>query len=201
MDGIYRGGYYVPKIGHRGVPTFEIENTLKSFQKAITLRANAIELDARESGDGQLVVIHNDNRNIVFCKDIRVGDTTLEELLISTGNKIPTLKRALNAIDGRVEKILVELKDNGYEKNVLETIKKDTVQDRVILVSFHEEALSAVRKLDNAIETGLIYAKFKNPINVAMKIGAQYLVPLYRLVHSRDIEDAHKHNPKGHCFG
>lgn len=184
------------KVGHRGAKTYEIENTLKSYKKAIELGANAIELDVRKSNDGKLIVIHDDNLKRVFGKDISVNETTLIELRQLTGDKIPTLEEALQFIDKKVERILVELKEVGYENKVLEIIKKENLNERVIIVSFHEPALLNVREVDGKIETGLIYAKHKNPIDAALKLKAQYLIPLYKLTHTKNIEDAHKNNLK-----
>jgi len=184
------------KVGHRGAKAYEIENTLESFKKAIELGANAVELDVRISADGKLIISHDDNLKKVYGEDMRVSEATLEKLKESTGNRIATLEEVLHFIDGKVEKILVELKEAGYEDEVLDLIKKERLTDKVIIVSFHEEVLARVRDLDRKIETGLIYAKFKNPIDTALRLNAQYLVPLYRFVHRRDIAKAHKSNLK-----
>jgi len=184
------------KVGHRGARAYEIENTLESFKKAIKLGANAIELDVRQSKDRKLVVIHDDNLKKVFGKDILVSQVTLKDLKQLTENKIPTLEEALEFIDREVEKILVQLKEVGYEKKVLEVVKKEKLKDRAVIISFHEEALINVRKLDKTIETGLVYAKYKNPVDTALKLNAQYLVPLYRFTHTKNVEDAHKKNLK-----
>lgn len=184
------------KVGHRGARAYETENTLESFKKAIELGANAIELDVRKTKDGKLIISHDDNLNKVFGKDILVNQTTLKKLKQLTENKIPTLEEALEFIDNKVEKIFVELKEVGYEKKVLEVVKKEKLQDMVIVVSFYEQALLNVRKLDKTIESGLIYAKHKNPIDTALKLNAQYLVPLYRFIHVKNVEDAHKNNLK-----
>jgi glycerophosphoryl diester phosphodiesterase len=184
------------KVGHRGARSYEIENTLESFKKAIALGVNAIELDVRKSKDGKLVIIHDDNLKKVFKKDILVNQATLKELKQFTENKIPTLEEALKIIGKKVDKILVELKEAGYEKKVLDIIKKEKLKDRVIIISFHEQALSNIRELDNEIETGLIYVKYKNPVDAALKLNAQYLVTLYRFTHTRDVEKAHKNNLK-----
>lgn len=183
-------------VGHRGAGAYEIENTLESFQKAIELGVNAIELDVRKSKDGKLVIIHDDNLKKVFGKDVPVNRAKLKELKQITENKIPTLEEALKTIDQKVEKFLVELKEIGYEKNVLEIVKREKLKNRVIIISFHEQALSNMRKLDEKIETGLVYSKYKNPITAALKLNAQYLVPFYRVTHTRDVEKAHKNNLK-----
>lgn len=184
------------KVGHRGARAYETENTLESFRKAIELGANAVELDVRISGDAKLIVIHDDNLKKVFGKEVRIKEATLEELKQLTDNRLVTLDEALRFIDRKVEKILVELKETGYESDVLDIIRKEKLEDRVIVVSFHEEALAHVRGLDRKIETGLIYTKFKKPIDMALKLNAQYLVPLYRFVHRRDVAKAHKSNLK-----
>ena len=46
-------------IGHRGAPQQACENTLESFETALTLGANALELDLSMASDQQLVVWHD----------------------------------------------------------------------------------------------------------------------------------------------
>lgn len=188
------------KVGHRGARAYETENTLESFKKAIELGANAIELDVRQSGDKKLIILHDDNLKKVFGKDLPVNMATIEELKQLTASKVPTLEEALLFIDKKVDKILVELKEAGHEKKALDVIRKQRLEDRVIFVSFHEESLEKMNQLDSKIETGLIYARFmskiRSPAQAAMKLNARYLVPLYRLVHTKDIEKAHENNLK-----
>lgn len=184
------------KVGHRGAKAYEIENTLKSFKKAIELGANAIELDVRISKDRKLIVCHDDNLKRVFGKDVKTDEATLKELKNLTENKISTLDEALHFIDKKVDKILIELKEAGYEKNVIDEIINQKLLDRTIIISFHEEALANVRELNKKIEIGLVYARHKNPLAIALALNAQYLVSLYRFTHTRNIEDAHKKNLK-----
>jgi glycerophosphoryl diester phosphodiesterase len=184
------------KIGHRGAKAYEIENTLESFVKAIELGANAVELDVRISRDGQLIVSHDDNLKKAFRKEVRINEATLNELKHITDNRIVTLEETLRIIGKKAAKILIELKEVGYENKVLDAIREEKLEDRVIIVSFLEEALANIRTMDKGIETGLIYTKYKNPIGTVLNLNAQYLVPLYRFVHRRDIAKAHKSNLK-----
>ena len=188
------------KVGHRGAKAYETENTLESFSKAIELGANAIELDVRQSRDEKLIISHDDNLKKIYDKNLKVDMATIEELKHLSAGRIPTLEEALLFIDGKVDKILVELKETGYEKKVLDVIRKQSLEDRVIIVSFHEESLARMKKLDSKIETGLIYAKFRskirNPLQAAIKLKARYLVPLYRFIHTKDVEKAHENSLK-----
>jgi len=188
------------KVGHRGARAYETENTLESFRKAIELGANAIELDVRRSRDGKLIISHDNNLKKVFGKDRQINMATFEELKQLSSDRLPSLEEALTFIDKKVDKILIELKDTGYEKKVLDVIRKQRLKDRVIIVSFHEESLSNINKLDSEIEKGLIYTNFsskiRDPARSAIKLNARYLVPLYRFVHTKDIERAHENNLK-----
>jgi len=184
------------KIGHRGAKAYKTENTLESFSKAIELGANAIEFDVRRSKDARLIISHDDNLNKVYGKDVRVNEATLNDLKQLTDNRIVTLEEGLRFIGGKVEKILIELKEAGYEQVVLDLIAKENLRERVIVVSFLEAALARVRELDAIIETGLIYTKPKKPIETALRLNAQYLVSLYRFMHRRNIAKAHKSNLK-----
>ncbi|MFN8007102.1 MAG: glycerophosphodiester phosphodiesterase [Terriglobia bacterium] len=46
-------------VGHRGAPAYALENTLASFQQAVAMGADMLELDVRESRDGKFLVIHD----------------------------------------------------------------------------------------------------------------------------------------------
>ena len=46
-------------FGHRGVPTLFPENTILSFQKAVELKYDGIELDVVITKEGTLIVHHD----------------------------------------------------------------------------------------------------------------------------------------------
>jgi len=73
--------------------------------------------------------------------------------------------------------------DEGLEKNI-------------VIVSFLEDALRKIRELDGDIETGLIYATHKNPVKAALDLKANYLVALYRFMHTANVEKAHENGLK-----
>ena len=50
----------VLNIAHRGASAYAPENTFAAYDLAVALSAHAIELDVRETRDGNLVVIHDD---------------------------------------------------------------------------------------------------------------------------------------------
>ncbi len=185
---------FVLKIGHRGARAYEPENTLRSFNRAIELGVDAVELDVRKTKDNEIVVIHNADVNKTTDGSGSVNELTLEEIkrfVTEKGEKIPTLEEVLDSVGKRV-KALVELKETGIEEKVLDLIRRKGLIEKVIIVSFHEEALRKVRELNDKVATGLIYVRHKNPIQAALELKAEYLVSLYRFTHSANIKKAHE---------
>jgi glycerophosphoryl diester phosphodiesterase len=186
------------RIGHRGARAYEPENTLRSFRKALEIGVDAVELDVRKTRDNHLVVIHDaDVKRTTNGKGL-IAELTLKEIKqFSTekGEKIPTLEEALDFIDNKA-KIIIELKEQGLEEKVLSTIQSKKLEKNVIIVSFLEDALAKTRELNKQIETGLIYAKHKNPVKAALELKANYLLPLYRFTHTANVQKAHENNLK-----
>lgn len=182
------------KIAHRGARAYEPENTLSSFRKAVELGAEAVELDVRKTKDNELVVIHSDDLNKTTNGNGLVNELTLEQIKkfeTDKGEHVPSLEEVLDSIGKRV-KILVEIKEPGIEKQVLELIRKKGLLDNVIIISFHEEVLRKIRELNADVATGLVYVRHKNPIQSALDLKAQYLLSLYHFTHSANIKKAHE---------
>lgn len=186
------------RIGHRGARAYEPENTLRSFKKALEIGVDAIEFDVRKTKDNQLVVIHDADVKRTTDGEGLVSAFTVKEIKAFSaekGEKIPTLKEALDFLDKKV-KIVIELKEAGLEEKVLAAVSENGLQKSVIIVSFIEEALRKVRELDKEVEVGLIYVKHKNPIKAALELKASYLLPLYRFTHTSNVKKAHENGLK-----
>jgi glycerophosphoryl diester phosphodiesterase len=99
-------------VAHRGVPTELPENTIPSFQRAIDLGADAIELDVRLTRDRVPVVYHYFYLDVVTAISGTVFDHTFDQLrdvdvLDGDGNavpgcRIPTLRRVLETLGGEI---------------------------------------------------------------------------------------------------
>ena len=182
------------RIGHRGARAYAPENTLTSFKKAIEIGVDAVELDVRKTKDNQLVVIHDADVKRTTNGEGLVSELTLKEIKgfdAGSGEKIPTLEETLDFLDKKV-KVFIELKETGIEKQVLSIVHEKGLEKNVVIVSFLEDALKKVRELDKDIETGLIYARHKNPLKAALELKANYLLALYRFTHTANVEKAHE---------
>jgi glycerophosphoryl diester phosphodiesterase len=182
------------KVGHRGARAYEPENTLRSFKKAVELGVDAIELDVRKTKDQEIVVIHDADIKRTTNGSGLVSDLTLQQIkTYSTekNEKIPTLAEALDFIDKKA-RVFIELKETGFEEQVLSVVYRKELVKNVVIVSFLEDALRKVRELDPEIETGLIYAKHKNPLKAALELKAQWLLAFYKFTHTANVQKAHE---------
>ncbi|MBK3519473.1 glycerophosphodiester phosphodiesterase family protein [Carboxylicivirga marina] len=106
-------------VAHRGDWRNAPENSLQAIQYCIDMGVDMVEIDVRETKDGQLVLMHDNTIDRTTKKKGKVKDYTLEELKtfhlvdglgMKTPHKIPSLEEALLLAKG---KILINI-DKGY---------------------------------------------------------------------------------------
>ncbi len=181
--------------GHRGIPVKAPENTIKGFMEAQKLGADGIELDVRLTKDRKVVVIHDAEIDRTSNGTGRVRDYTLEELKqfdFGEGEKIPTLDEVLNTIDPNII-VNIEIKEPDMVKEVIEIIRRNNAQDRVLISSFIQPILLLIKKQEPRIKTGVLFG-FR-PINIpriALESGSEFLNPYYEFVDKTFVEEAHK---------
>ncbi len=151
------------KIGHRGAKGHAPENTLISFQKAIELGVDGIELDVHLTSDLQLICIHDDTLDRTTSGTGLVNSFTLSELKaerIDNLHEIPTLEEVLDLIDKKIF-INIELKGKNTAKPVAAIIghyitEKNWTYHHFIVSSFDWNALQEVRSLNPNIAIGVL---------------------------------------------
>jgi glycerophosphoryl diester phosphodiesterase len=157
-------------FAHRGASAYAPENTLVAFKLAHVQGADAIELDAKLSADGHVVIMHDDTVNRTTDGSGSVSSLTLADLRsLDAGSKIPplfksekvpSLEQVFEAM-GRKIFINVELtnystpKDDLAEK-VVALVKKHNLKESVILSSFNMIALIQARKLLPEVALGFL---------------------------------------------
>ena len=107
-------------IAHRGASGYKPENTLASFQKAISLGVDMIELDVFAIRSGEVVVHHDKKVNRTTNGTGNISDYTWSELRLldaGDGQRIPLLTEVLDLVNGRIP-INIELKGHGIAEPV-----------------------------------------------------------------------------------
>jgi glycerophosphoryl diester phosphodiesterase len=186
-------------IAHRGARTYFHENTLEAFEKAIRLNADMIELDVRRAQNNLFVVYHDE------CIDEKpVKDLAYEDIYKFSRLKVPTLEEVLELTRNRI-KLDIELKEEGYEKEVVNFILKFLKEDDFVISSFNDNSLKIIKEAFPGIRTGLILGKSnpKNPFRTwlselfpfkrCQKINVDFLAPHWRLLILGFLRRAKKH--------
>ncbi|HNP31763.1 MAG TPA: glycerophosphodiester phosphodiesterase family protein [Flavobacterium sp.] len=177
------------KIGHRGAKGYVAENTLASFQKAIDLNVDGIELDVYLCKSGELVVIHDDTIDRTtsgkgFVKDFSAQD------LATFG--IPTLASVFELVNRKCF-INVELKAYETADKVAELIEhfvseKNWDYADFVVSSFDWNALQQVHFLNDKIRIGVLT---NTDLDLAMAfakfIKAYSVHPYYHLLTTKNV--------------
>lgn len=137
-------------VGHRGAPEDAPENTLDSFRQALVQGATAVELDARLTADGEVVVHHDRELGRTVAGDGAVEDATSADLRSRDAGswfhprfahaRVPTLDEVLGALPPTTL-VNVELKPDAWNAETLPAAVHGVVEahgalDRVLATSF-----------------------------------------------------------------
>jgi glycerophosphoryl diester phosphodiesterase len=141
-------------IGHRGAAGLAPENTLSSLQAAVDNKVDMVEMDFRQTKDGQIVALHD--ATLIRTHDDQRGlkRLTLKEvkdLSIGEGREIPTLEEVL--IEAKVA-LNLEIKETGFEEKLVGLIK--TFSYEVLVSSSNPVVLKKIRTLDEKVKLGFI---------------------------------------------
>jgi len=185
------------KIAHRGAKGYEPENTLKSFQKALDLNADGIELDVHLSADGHIIVIHDETIDRTTNGKGFVNTLSLSELksfLIADQLEIPTLIEVFDLTDKKCL-INIELKGAGTAHKVVALIEEyisdeNWNYEHFIISSFDWNMLEEVRSLNPNIAIGVLTEENLNTaLAFAEKIKARAIHPDYQLLNQENTKE------------
>lgn len=199
-----RRGPYV--IGHRGAAGYAPENTMASFERGISLRADAIELDVHPTSDGELVVIHDPTLERTTNGSGFVSAHTLAQIReLDAGSwfapsfkdvRVPTLNEILDWAHGRT-KVVIEIKQGPiFYPNIVElliaALDRADMRGEVLVISFDHFSVQRVKQLAPDIMTGVLYAgRCVNPVALARDAGADALMPHWALLTKEEVVTAH----------
>lgn len=144
-------------IGHRGASRDAPENTLESFRLAWEQRADGIEADFRLTADGRIVCMHDETTARTTGADLRIADTTLEELRrLDAGlwkgaawsdAGIPTLDEVLEAVP-HGSWFFIEIKSGSEIITPLEKVLRGSgiSPERIRLLAFDASLISELKR-------------------------------------------------------
>ncbi len=138
-------------IAHRGGAKLRPENTLAAFDHAVSLGVSACECDVHLSSDDEVVVIHDATLDRTTKAKGPVGARTARELA-EIG--VPRLAELLDRHRGT--EWIVEIKGERPDlaERTVRVLRDVHAVDRVVVGSFSQLSLDAVRRLAPELATG-----------------------------------------------
>jgi glycerophosphoryl diester phosphodiesterase len=141
----------------------------------VALGADMIEFDVRRTKDHVLIVYHDEWIQGYSIKDLTYG--AISQISGKQGFDISTVEEVLKWSRGKI-KLDIELKDEGYEEEIVELLIKYFEEDRFVITSFNDASLGTVKERNPDIKTGLILGKEISPYHLLTQL--QELFPTKR---------------------
>lgn len=180
-------------IAHRGASAYYPENTLMSFEGAISMGADMVELDVRLTKDGDVVVFHDEKISRCTNGKGRIADHTMIELhALDAGSwfdkkyqaaKIPTLMEVLSLCRGKIA-VNIEIKTEavtdaitgGIEELSLKIVEQIGIREHIVFSSFDPRVIKHLKEIDSSVGLAVLYEKrhygSKMPSDIIESLGA-----------------------------
>lgn len=158
-------------LAHRGDSAYAPENTLPAFQQALQKGADGVELDAKLTADGHVIVIHDSTVDRTTDGTGRVAHFTLDAIRkLDAGKrfnekfsatKVPLLEEVFEVV-GKDKMINIELSNyysishDGLVLKICELIKRHNNQSQILFSSFFASNLKIAARELPEVPRGLL---------------------------------------------
>ncbi len=155
---------YEPTIvGHRGAALVVAENTMESFQRALTDGASVVECDVHLSKDGSVIVMHDETIDRTSAADSPITTGALNELtdeqlstvVLDGGHHVPHLPELL-AVQDLEMYVEVKVAEAATAAARLMHEQRPDNGARDTVISFVPEALQVVKQEAPRVQLGLL---------------------------------------------
>lgn len=153
-------------LGHRGARALKSipENSLASFDHALSDGCDGFEFDVRLTADGEAVI----------CHDPKIAGYAIAR---STTKQVSSLPRLRDILQRYQDSFLdIELKVKGLERITLDLFLRHKPRRGFVVSSFMPGVLKSLAAEDSTIPLGLI-CEFKNQLRLWNELPVDYVIP------------------------
>ena len=196
----------VLKIAHRGASKYAPENTLEAFRKAIKLKADVVEFDVRQTKDGRIVVMHDDNVARTTDGSGLIKNLTFKEIRkfhLPNGELVPTLQETFDVLKNKCI-CKIHIKDRFIENKIDKIIKRNHIENSVMITSVMNSSLKKIKKIFPKIK--IAKGGFKTRISIedlikkAKRVKANIVGVHCSIITKKIVEELHKNGLEVHVW-
>ena len=139
----------VTVVAHRGLAAGVPENTLAAFRRSVERAVPVIELDVRETADGQLVILHDEtlDRTTSCSGSLAATDhAQLKACDAGGGERVPSLADALNFIRDKPARLLLDIKQGTSLDRVIREVRTQDAAPNLIFGLRRAKDVARVRR-------------------------------------------------------
>ena len=178
-------------IAHRGCADQYPENTIRAVTAAAP-HVDAVEVDVRRCGSGEIVVFHNEDLRRVTGRRGMVAETPWDALrgmeVLGSGETVPLFRDLAAALPAGVG-LTVELKHPGMGEEVVAVL--DGIGNDALISSFLPGALAEVA--GTGIPRALLFDRRpRRGLSIAARLDCALVHPSRRLLWHGVVERAHE---------
>jgi glycerophosphoryl diester phosphodiesterase len=161
-------------LGHRGARGVKdvAENTLASFDLALSQGCDGFEFDVRLTSNAQAVICHD-----ATIRGLEISQHTAQSLALPSLRQVLARYQSTAFLD-------IELKVSGLERITIDLLRERLPDSGFVVSSFIPEVLTGIHDLDKKIPLGLI-CETKTQLSLWNTLPVSYVIPHYKLLTQR----------------
>lgn len=171
-----------------------------AFDKAVEIGADVLEMDAHITKDSEIVFMHDESVDRTTDGTGLIEDLTLAEIkqldaaykwtsdegqtfpFRGQGIQVPTLNELFEKYPEMRYVIEIKLTKNPLDKPFCNLIRIYNMQDKVIVASFHDEAMRMFRETCPEVATSASRTEVRNFVLLGKVFLSGFVVPRYQSI-------------------
>ena len=187
-------------IAHQGGDGLWPGDTLYAFEKAVKLGVDVLEMDAHITQDAEIVLMHDEEVDRTTDGTGLIEAMTLAELreldaaykwsndngrtfpYRGQGIQVPTLEQVFQKFPQMHYVIETKLTENPIERPLCDLIREYNMQDKVMVASFHDEAMRNFRETCPEVATSASRTEVRNFVLLGKAFLSGFIAPQYQSI-------------------
>lgn len=187
-------------IAHQGGDGVWPGDTMFAFEKAVEIGADVLEMDAHITKDSRIVLMHDEEVDRTTDGTGLIENMTLDELkkldaaydwsnddgktfpFRGQGIQVPTLDELFQKFPQMRYVIEIKLTQNPIDKPLCDLIRENNMQDKVVIASFHDEAMKNFRATCPEVAASASRAEVTRFVILGKVFLSGLLIPQYESI-------------------